>query len=211
MSACGPDVCRQCRQQLLPPQRLKTGCSFSTLFTSICQFWLRTLQSPKGCFLAAPPGSGHPHQPQSLPLLLVLFQAAHRGPLRPAKAMKDASIAPLTAGQLQKGPQTACAEMGITGPMLILSTCHAPVCELEATGAGGTARGWERRCSSAKGICLSGVLEESRGLRSPCPEEPCRHGAFFPWDSLCLQTLHVQGGQELGLFCAVLGSGMTSL
>ena len=58
---------------------------------------------------------------------------------------------------------------------------------------------------------LSGILEEARGVRAPCPEEPCRRGSFLPWASLRLQTLHVQRGQKFGLFCAVLGSGMTSL
>lgn len=81
--------------------------------------------------------------PRHLPLLLVLFQAAHRGRSRPAKGMKDVSTARLTAGRLQKGPLTACAEMDITGQMPILSTCRAPVCWL-----------WETRegmCAAEKG------------------------------------------------------------
>lgn len=62
-----------------------------------------------------------------------------------------------------------------------------------------------------KGMCLSGILEEARGLRAPFPEKPCRCGSFLPWASLHLQTLHMQRGQKFGLFCAILGSGMASL
>lgn len=66
--------------------------------------------------------------------------------------MKDASTARLTAGQLRKGPPTAFAEMDITGQMLTLSTCHAPVCGLWATGEGGTQLGKETSVKAQRSL-----------------------------------------------------------
>lgn len=123
----------------LPFQGLQTSCSFSTLFISSCQVLALDAATPQRVFSSSTAklwASSPAFLPHNSPLLLVLFQAAHQGPSRPAKEMKDVSIVQLTAGRLRKGPRTACAETDITGQMLTLSTCHAPVCGLQATGEG---------------------------------------------------------------------------
>lgn len=120
-------------------QGLHTSCSFSTLFISTCRVLALDAATPQRAFSSSTAelwASSPALLPHNSPSLLVLFQAAHQGPSRPAKEMKDASIVQLTAGRLRKGPRTACAGTDIIGQMLTLSTCPAPVCGLQATGEG---------------------------------------------------------------------------
>lgn len=76
----------------------------------------------------------------SLNAVLASLQAAHQGRSRQAKGMKDVSTAQLTAGRLQKGPLIVCAETAITVQTPTLSTCLAPVSDLQARGG----MGWYR-------------------------------------------------------------------
>lgn len=113
------------------------------VYFKLSGFDFRLCKAPKGVSWQHCQAPGIPASPcpRHLPLLLVLFQAAHQGRSRPAKGMKDASTAQLTAGRLRKGLLTACAETDITGQMPILSTCLAPVCGLWVTGEGPRAAG----------------------------------------------------------------------